>query len=202
MRAGKPENRNPLRCDRAGGGFPATAPKMVHRICGADRHAYPGGRLRGNRCSTGLLAARRRHSGLETEEALCCDWAVFSGAGCKSLARRIDPHPRVPSNRKPLQRRHTRPRHHQPRGDQWRDCLERLLEKDGYLVQPCSEEMATGAIVRVWGSDLAFQITGEATYEDARRQWRVWKEISGDDEMEPPPPESAQWRYYKFGARA
>jgi hypothetical protein len=62
--------------------------------------------------------------------------------------------------------------------------------------------MATGAIVRIWGSDLAFQITGEASYEDARRQWRVWMEISGDDEMEPPAPASAQWHYYKFGARA
>jgi hypothetical protein len=88
------------------------------------------------------------------------------------------------------------------RGDQWRDCLERLLEKDGYLVQPCSEQMATGAIVRVWGSERAFKITGEASYEDARRQWRVWMEICGDDEMEPPAPASAQWHYYKFGARA
>jgi hypothetical protein len=88
------------------------------------------------------------------------------------------------------------------RGDQWRDCLERLLATDGYVVQPSSEEMVTGSSVRMWGSDLAFQITGEASYEDALRQWRVWIEVSGDDEMEPPAPASTQCRYYKFGARA
>jgi hypothetical protein len=87
-------------------------------------------------------------------------------------------------------------------GHQWRDCLEHLLASDGYVVQQSSEEMATGSSVRMWGSDLAFQITGEASDEDALRQWRVWVEISGDDEMEPPAPASAQWHYYKFGVRA
>ncbi|HSY92350.1 MAG TPA: hypothetical protein VK812_13315 [Candidatus Binatus sp.] len=85
------------------------------------------------------------------------------------------------------------------RSDQWRDCLERLLALDGYIVQPSSEEMAAGSIQRMWGSDLAFEITGEASYDDALRQWRVWIQISGDDEMEPPAPAS---KYYKFGARA
>jgi len=59
--------------------------------------------------------------------------------------------------------------------------------------------MAAGSIQRMWGSDLAFEITGEASYDDALRQWRVWIQISGDDEMEPPAPAS---KYYKFGARA
>jgi hypothetical protein len=53
----------------------------------------------------------------------------------------------------------------------------------------------------MWGSGLAFQITGDASYEDALRQWRVWVEMSGDDEMKPPKPASAHWHYYKFGPR-
>ena len=50
----------------------------------------------------------------------------------------------------------------------------------------------------MWGTDQPFQILGEASYDDALRQWDVYNEISGE-ELDPPPPPSARWRYYKFG---
>jgi hypothetical protein len=81
----------------------------------------------------------------------------------------------------------------------WMECIQRLLATDGYVIQPSSEEMETGSSVRIWGSDQAFEITGAATYEDALRQWRVYQKISGEEEMEAPPPASAHW--YKFGAK-
>lgn len=85
------------------------------------------------------------------------------------------------------------------RASQWKECIRRLLAADGHVIQGSSEEMLVGSSVRMWGSDLAFKVLGEASYEDALRQWRVWMEISGDDEMEPPAP---GMKYCKFGARA
>ena len=86
------------------------------------------------------------------------------------------------------------------RGDQWRDCLERLLEEDGYVIQASSEEMAQGASVRMWGTDQPFRVIEGADYADALRQLRVYQEVIGE-EMEPPAPPSAQWHYYRYGPR-
>ena len=81
----------------------------------------------------------------------------------------------------------------------WMECIQRLLATDGYVIQPSSEEMETGSRVRIWGSDQAFEIIGAAGYGDAVRQWAVFREISGGEEMEALPPASAYW--YKFGAK-
>jgi hypothetical protein len=84
----------------------------------------------------------------------------------------------------------------------WREFITRLLAEDGYVIQASSEEMETGASVRMWGSDQPFRVIGGADYRHALRQWRIYRELSGE-EMEPPPPPKAHWHYYKFGpARA
>jgi len=85
-----------------------------------------------------------------------------------------------------------------PIGVKWRKYIERILASEGYMVQGLSEEMPTGGRLRMWGTDQPFQIIGEATYEDALRQWEVYEEISGED-LEPPPPPSSSWHYYKLG---
>ena len=85
------------------------------------------------------------------------------------------------------------------RVSKWTECIQRLLATDGFVVQPSSEEMETGSRVRIWGSDQAFEIIGAAGYGDAVRQWAVFREISGGEEMEALPPASAYW--YKFGVR-
>lgn len=83
----------------------------------------------------------------------------------------------------------------------WKECIERLLLEDGFVVQGSSEEMVKGSSARMWGSERPFLIIGEAGYAEALRQWRIYQEISGE-QMEPPPPASARWHYYKFGIRA
>jgi hypothetical protein len=81
----------------------------------------------------------------------------------------------------------------------WRKCIESLLASDGYVVLGSPQEMATGASTCMWGTDRPFQVSGEASYEDCLRQWRVYEEIRGE-EMEPPPRPSARWHYYKLRA--
>jgi hypothetical protein len=77
--------------------------------------------------------------------------------------------------------------------------MQRLLASEGYIVQGSSEQMRSGSSVRMWGSDDAFRILGAASYQDALRQWHVYEEIRGE-KMEPPPPPSTNWHYFKFGA--
>ena len=79
----------------------------------------------------------------------------------------------------------------------WRECIQWLLQADGYVVQGSSEELSKGSSVRMWGSDSGFRISGPASYEDALRQWKIYRERIGE-EMEPPPAPSSGWRYYKF----
>jgi hypothetical protein len=81
----------------------------------------------------------------------------------------------------------------------WQKCVQRLLMSEGYVIQGSPEEMATGSSARMWAIDQPFRILGPATYEDALRQWRVYEAISGE-KLEPPPPPSATWHYFKFGA--
>jgi hypothetical protein len=115
----------------------------------------------------------------------------------------LEPEPELAS-RAPAARAPARPSEDATAGasrvSKWMECIQRLLATDGYVIQPSSEEMETGSSVRIWGSDQVFEITGTASYEDAQRQWRVYQEISGEEEMEAPPPASAHW--YKFGARS
>jgi hypothetical protein len=86
-----------------------------------------------------------------------------------------------------------------PRVIVWRDWLQRTLATDGYVVQGFAEEMSTGSVVRMWGTDVPFEIMGPASYEQALRQWRRFEKMIGEEEMEPPRQPSAEWRYYKTG---
>lgn len=79
----------------------------------------------------------------------------------------------------------------------WRECIERLLQADGYVVQGSSEELSKGSSMRMWGSDLGWRISGPASYQDALRQWKIYQETIGE-EMESPPPPSSSWHYYAF----
>jgi hypothetical protein len=88
-----------------------------------------------------------------------------------------------------------------PRVIVWRDWLQGTLATDGYVAQGFAEEMSTGSVVRMWGTDVPFEITGPASYNDALRQWRRFEKMIGEEEMEPPRQPSAEWHYYKSGQR-
>jgi hypothetical protein len=82
--------------------------------------------------------------------------------------------------------------------DEWRELIRCMLAADGYTVQGSSEKIAVGSRVSVWGTDQPFQNLGPASYEDALRQHRAYQEIC-NEQMDPPPRPSAEWRYYRFG---
>lgn len=122
----------------------------------------------------------------------------------KLVPQRLEPEPEPPSGARAA--RAPAPSEEATAGpsrlSKWMECIQRLLAIDGYVIQPSSEEMETGSSVRIWGSDQVFEIIGAASYEDALRQWRVYQKISGEREIEAPPPAPAGAHWYKFGARS
>jgi hypothetical protein len=79
--------------------------------------------------------------------------------------------------------------------DNWKEVVNTYLKIDGYVIHGTTEKFEIGVILCDRMTDVPWKIIGEATYEDAVRQFKILASMARmDEDVVLPPP---NYLYYK-----